>query len=144
MISKANFDIKYISDNNLNKNPCLLVFFSKTFHKQKKKLKETKKNSILGSCYLKLTTLSLREKCPYSEFFWTEWGKYGPEKLRIWTLFAQWMFQPKSGQCSLLIPPENIQKWKENVGQKWVMSIRSTRVTNGTSLNSFTPEADII
>ena len=46
---------------------------------------------------------TLSEKCPYSEFFWsvflriwTEYlsilspnaGKYGPEKLRIWTLFT--------------------------------------------------------
>ena len=34
------------------------------------------------------------EKCPYSEFFWSVFspnaGKYGPEKLRIWTLFTQW------------------------------------------------------
>ena len=62
--------------------------------------------------------ISLREKCPYSEFFWsvfslirteygeirstnvfefvrisTNAGKYGPEKLKIWTLFTQ---------CSLL------------------------------------------
>ena len=28
---------------------------------------------------------SLPKKCPYSEFFWP--GKYGPEKLRIRTLF---------------------------------------------------------
>ena len=46
-------------------------------------------------------TLSLREKCPYSEFFysiffsiWTEYGeirsiKYKPEKQRIRTLFMQ-------------------------------------------------------
>ena len=56
---------------------------------------------------------SLREKCSYSEFFWstfssiwTEWerygvflciqskcGKYGPEKLQIRTLFTQWLRQ---------------------------------------------------
>ena len=38
----------------------------------------------------------LREKCPYSEFFWFVFtpnaGKYGPEKLRIRTLFTQWTF----------------------------------------------------
>ena len=37
--------------------------------------------------------VSLREKCPYSEFFWSAFslneGKYGPEKLRIRTLFTQ-------------------------------------------------------
>ena len=36
---------------------------------------------------------ALRERCPYSEFFWSvvspNAGKYGPEKLRIWTLFTQ-------------------------------------------------------
>ena len=36
---------------------------------------------------------SLREKCPYSEFFWSlfsrDAGIYGPEKLRIQTLFTQ-------------------------------------------------------
>ena len=53
------------------------------------------------SAYFSLT-FPLREKCPYSEFFWsvfsrirTEYGeilgnagKYGPEKLRIRTLFT--------------------------------------------------------
>ena len=38
-------------------------------------------------------TLSLREKCPYSEFFSSEFScihsKCGPEKFRIWTLFKQ-------------------------------------------------------
>ena len=55
--------------------------------------------------------ISLREKCPYSEFFWfvlfrirTEYGEYltvfspnagkhGPEKLRIRTLFTQFMYK---------------------------------------------------
>ena len=35
--------------------------------------------------------LTLREKCPYSEFFWSVFsqnaGKYGPEKLQMRTLF---------------------------------------------------------
>ena len=38
----------------------------------------------------------LREKCPYLEFFWSYFpefglnkGSYGPEKLRIQTLFTQ-------------------------------------------------------
>ena len=35
-----------------------------------------------------ITGPTLREKCPYSEFFWsvfsTNAGKYGPEKLQIW------------------------------------------------------------
>ena len=38
-------------------------------------------------------TLSLCEKCPYLEFFWSVfpriWTEYGPEKLRTRTLFAQ-------------------------------------------------------
>ena len=38
-------------------------------------------------------TITLHEKCPYSEFFWSVFspnmGKYGPEKLRIRTLFTQ-------------------------------------------------------
>ena len=37
--------------------------------------------------------LALPEKCPYLEFFWSTLSfnrtKYGPEKLRIWTLFMQ-------------------------------------------------------
>ena len=49
--------------------------------------------------------LALREKCPYSEFFWSVFspnaGKYGPEKLRIWALFMQ---------CSLTINHEVINK----------------------------------
>ena len=36
---------------------------------------------------------TLHEKCPYSEFFWSvlspNAGKYGPEKLRVRTLFTQ-------------------------------------------------------
>ena len=40
-----------------------------------------------------LIKTSMREKCPYSEFFWSVFslttGKYGPEKLRIWTLITQ-------------------------------------------------------
>ena len=40
-----------------------------------------------------LVKTSMREKCPYSEFFWSVFsltaGKYGPEKLRIWTLITQ-------------------------------------------------------
>ena len=39
--------------------------------------------------------LSLREKCPYEEFFWPviglNCGKYGPEKLRIRALFTQFL-----------------------------------------------------
>ena len=37
---------------------------------------------------------SLREKCPYSKFFWSVFShirtEYGPEKLQIRTLFTQW------------------------------------------------------
>ena len=37
---------------------------------------------------------TLCEKYLYSEFFWSVFspnaGKYGPEKLRTWTLFTQW------------------------------------------------------
>ena len=61
-------------------------------------------------CCIGLTVLLLREKCPYSEFFWSVFshirseygeilrissytvrmrGKYGPEKLRTRTLFTQ-------------------------------------------------------
>ena len=44
----------------------------------------------LNSVYCRI---SLREKCPYSEFFWFVfshiWTEYGPEKLRIRTLFTQ-------------------------------------------------------
>ena len=36
----------------------------------------------------------LREKCPYSKFFWSAFspnaGKYGPEKLRMRQLFTKW------------------------------------------------------
>ena len=39
------------------------------------------------------STFALREKCPYSEFFWSVFspntGKYRPEKFRIRTLFKQ-------------------------------------------------------
>ena len=42
--------------------------------------------------YLKYTALSLREKCPYLEIFWSVFSRirteYGPEKLRIWTAFG--------------------------------------------------------
>ena len=42
-----------------------------------------------------MRTLSLREKCPYSEFyrsiFSRIWTEYGPEKLRIWTLLMQYL-----------------------------------------------------
>ena len=58
--------------------------------------------------------LSLRDQCPYSEFFWSifsriqtsDWilnvfsqnvGKYSPEKLQIRTLFMHYL----SGQCRL-------------------------------------------
>ena len=41
----------------------------------------------------------LRKKCPYSKFFWSVFSpnaqKYGPENLRIWTLFAQRRFRLK-------------------------------------------------
>ena len=37
----------------------------------------------------KRETLTLREKCPYSEFFWSECGKIRTRKLRIRTLFTQ-------------------------------------------------------
>ena len=53
--------------------------------------------------------ISLRKKCPYSEFFWsvfsriwTEYGeirsaeKYEPEKLRIRTLFTQCLWSEKT------------------------------------------------
>ena len=60
---------------------------------------------------------SLRKKCPYSKFFWSffscirivygerygvslrnrfECGKYGPEELRIRTLFTQWWTKKSS------------------------------------------------
>ena len=62
---------------------------------------------------------TLREKCPYSEFFWsvisriwTEYGemlcispysrnvgKCGPEKLRIRTLFTQWNSSTNVNKC---------------------------------------------
>ena len=48
----------------------------------------------------------LREKCPYLEFYWSVFslnvGKYGPEKLRIRTLFMQW-------QVVNLVPHLSIQ-----------------------------------
>ena len=41
--------------------------------------------------------IALREKCPHSEFIWSVFfhiqskcGKYGPEELRMRTLFTQW------------------------------------------------------
>ena len=57
--------------------------------------------------------LSLREKCPYSEFFWSAFYflayftilflKYGPEKLRIKTLFTQCIVQPLLSLDGLVI-----------------------------------------
>ena len=63
--------------------------------------------------------LTLREKCPYSEFFWslfslirTEyrylfWSptarKYGPEKLQIRTCFIQFIFSLKQSDSSIVI-----------------------------------------
>ena len=44
-------------------------------------------------CFCKTLTFWLREKCLYSGFFWSVFspnaGRYGPEKLRIRTLFTQ-------------------------------------------------------
>ena len=48
---------------------------------------------ILSAIFLLRLTTSLGENFPYSEFFWSVFGpnagKYGPEKLRIGTLFTQ-------------------------------------------------------
>ena len=44
-----------------------------------------------------LVAFSLREMCPYSEFFWSECGKYEPEKLRI-RYFSRSVSSQKTGQ----------------------------------------------
>ena len=41
---------------------------------------------------------SLREICPYWFLFSPNAGKYGPEKLRIWTLSTWWIFACKRHQ----------------------------------------------
>ena len=51
-------------------------------------------NNVLTKTSKVITVIKAwREKCPYSEFFWSVFspneGKYGPEKLRIRTLFTQ-------------------------------------------------------
>ena len=55
-------------------------------------------STITGSVKIKkekqtLKTLKLRKNCPNTEFFCSVFSpnkeKYGPEKLRIWTLFTQ-------------------------------------------------------
>ena len=51
------------------------------------------------------STFETAKKCRYSEFYWSVFspnaGKYGPEKLRIWTLFTQ---------CDLVRFPYNIYR----------------------------------
>ena len=43
----------------------------------------------------RLRTLTLRKKCPYSKLFSPNAGKYGPEQLRIRTLFTQCIWNRK-------------------------------------------------
>ena len=81
-------------------------------------------NFVKSIDLLFLDNFSLREKCPYSEFFWSVFariqtehgeipylsifnpnvGKYGPEKLQIWKLFTQCSKQPHFEQtyCDFL------------------------------------------
>ena len=55
---------------------------------------------------LAVCSIRLREKCPYSEFSWSVFspnaGKYGPEKLRIRTLFMQ--YQKSKTNAEFKIP----------------------------------------
>ena len=48
---------------------------------------------VFGLFFEQNQLLTLHEKCPYSEFFWSVFnpgaGKYGLEKLQIRTLFKQ-------------------------------------------------------
>ena len=47
----------------------------------------------ISFAYNQLIYVSLRDKCPYSEFFWSVFSRiraqYEPQKLRIRTLFTQ-------------------------------------------------------
>ena len=51
--------------------------------------------NIAFSYHIKNKTLSLCERYPYSEFFWSVFSRirteYGPEKLRIYTFHAVYM-----------------------------------------------------
>ena len=48
----------------------------------------------INTCPVAMNQL-LCEKCPYSELFWSAFSfiqtEYGPEQLRIGTLFTQWV-----------------------------------------------------
>ena len=72
-------------------------------------------NHVLNTLAELMKKHYFREKCPYSEFFWSVFihirtdyrdvfspnaGKYGPEKLRIRTLFTQWYFSIKKKSLS--------------------------------------------
>ena len=75
---------------------------------------------------IRVSTNPVREKCPYSEFFWPVFipntGKCGPEKLQIRTLFTQWPF------FRLVF-----EKW--NYNSKYVKAIRE-KLTNLFSINT--------
>ena len=82
LYNEKNFDFVLVRENKGQENSCSDIFYTADQPKAK--------------------WLSLLEKCPYSKFFWSLFlrirtdvfspnvGKYGPEKLRIRTLFTQY------------------------------------------------------
>ena len=64
-----------------------------------------------------MTTLLLREKCPYLETLWSAfsriWTEYGPEKLQIRTLFTQYLstFATTVPELSAKLESEVIISW---------------------------------
>ena len=81
-----------------SRNALQLKFLHEIFHNSKSVIatlrivKIEKSELTLHILYFHVT-LQFHEKCPYLKFFWSVFspnaGKYGPEKLRIRTLFTQ-------------------------------------------------------
>ena len=94
---------------------------------------------------------TLREKCPDTEFFWSVFsifklntGKYGLEKLRIWTLFRRdtpLLFWTKYDNPYVLELNNqmNLLKWSSLILRKVLskMQIHSMIVANLIYLNVF-------
>ena len=69
------------------------IYYQKTKHERKCSKETNNSEYALSKTKDKFHTHSLREKCPYLEFFWSVFSRirieYGPEKLQKRTLFTQ-------------------------------------------------------
>ena len=83
--TKHKLEITYFSQNDLVLK--ILKFFPSHFHRRHL-LMFSLPIEKLFHCHK--ISIPLSEKCPYSELLSPNAGKYGPEWLRIRTLFAQW------------------------------------------------------